>query len=188
MFDFAWSELALIGVVALVLIGPKDLPVAIKAVTNVIKKARRMAGEFQTHVDEMVRDANLQDAKSTFDDLRRLDIKSTILNAVDGDSTIRKALNENPLDIHPAPPPVPVADHAAPAALPEVAVGEAGAHAILAPNGAAADGARDDGPPSFVPPQVAAAGHPERRPAPPPFVPPAAAAAAARRTWGGWAA
>ncbi len=43
MFDFAWSEIALIGVVALIAIGPKDMPVAIKAVAEMIKKARRMA-------------------------------------------------------------------------------------------------------------------------------------------------
>ena len=48
MFDFAWSEIGLIGVVALIAIGPKDMPAAIKAVTGMIKKARRMAGEFQT--------------------------------------------------------------------------------------------------------------------------------------------
>ena len=65
MFDFAWSEIALIGIVALVAIGPKDLPVAIKAVAEMIKKARRMAGEFQTHVDEMVREANLHDVRVT---------------------------------------------------------------------------------------------------------------------------
>src|ERR1700676_1619216 len=56
MFDFAWSEIALIAGVALVVIGPKDLPVAIRAISGFIKKARRMAGEFQTHVDEMVSD------------------------------------------------------------------------------------------------------------------------------------
>ena len=60
MFDFAWSEIALIAVVAMIAIGPKDMPVAIRAVTGWIKKARRMAAEFQTHVDEMVREADLE--------------------------------------------------------------------------------------------------------------------------------
>jgi sec-independent protein translocase protein TatB len=55
MFDFAWSELGLIAVVAMILIGPKDMPLAIRSVTGWIKKARRMASEFQSHVDEMVR-------------------------------------------------------------------------------------------------------------------------------------
>jgi len=43
MFDFAWSEIAVIAAVALVLIGPKDMPVAIRTITGMIKKARRMA-------------------------------------------------------------------------------------------------------------------------------------------------
>ncbi len=110
MFDFAWTEIALIGVVALVAIGPKDLPVAIKAVAEMVKKARRMAGEFQTHVDEMVREANLSEVRDQFNDLRRMDIKGKILDAVDGDKTIRNTMAENPLsgfDINPAPPPVP---------------------------------------------------------------------------------
>jgi len=63
MFDFAWSEIALIAGVALVVIGPKDLPVALRAISGFVKKARRMAGEFQTHVDEMMRDADLKSAR-----------------------------------------------------------------------------------------------------------------------------
>ena len=97
MFDFAWSEIALIGIVALVAIGPKDLPVAIKAVAALVKKARRMAGEFQVHVDEMVREADLQDVRKEFNDLRRMDIKGRILSAVDSDGTIRKTMTDNPL-------------------------------------------------------------------------------------------
>ena len=111
MFDFAWSEIALIGIVALVAIGPKDLPVAIKAVAALIKKARRMAGEFQVHVDEMVREADLQDVRKEFNDLRRMDIKGRILSAVDSDGTIRKTMTDNPLaastTLTTPPPPVP---------------------------------------------------------------------------------
>ena len=97
MFDFAWSEIALIGIVALVAIGPKDLPVAIKAVAALVKKARRMAGEFQVHVDEMMREADLQDVRREFNDLRRMDIKGKILSAVDSDGTIRKTMTDNPM-------------------------------------------------------------------------------------------
>lgn len=110
MFDFAWSEIALIGVLALVLIGPKDLPIAMKAVSQTIKKARRMAGEFQSHVDEMVRDADLHEMRDTFNDLRRMDIKGQILRAVDGDGTLQKTISEPLADFSPAPPPVPVHD------------------------------------------------------------------------------
>ena len=94
MFDFAWSEIAIIGVVALVAIGPKDMPVAIKAVTDMVKKARRMAGEFQTHVDELVKEANLDDVKNSFNDLKNFDIKSELEKAVDADGTLRDAFND----------------------------------------------------------------------------------------------
>ncbi len=178
MFDFAWTEIALIGVVALVAIGPKDLPVAIKAVAEMVKKARKMAGEFQTHVDEMVREANLSDVRDQFNDLRRMDIKSKILDAVDGDKTIRNTMADNPMagfDINPAPPPVPVHDGAhVDALVSEVAVAERAEHVIPAP-------VVEVGPPSFIPPKVAAAGLPSTRTKPPAFVPPGVVAKSVRR-------
>ena len=72
MFDFAWTEIGLIGVVALIAIGPKDMPAAIKAVTGIIKKARRMAGEFQTHVDEMMREVDLQEVRNQINEISQL--------------------------------------------------------------------------------------------------------------------
>ncbi|TMV53453.1 twin-arginine translocase subunit TatB, partial [Thioclava sp. BHET1] len=47
MFDIGWSELLLIGVVALVVVGPKDLPMMFKALGQFTAKARSMAREFQ---------------------------------------------------------------------------------------------------------------------------------------------
>jgi sec-independent protein translocase protein TatB len=98
MFDFAWSEIALIAGVALVVIGPKDLPVALRAISGVVKKARRMAGEFQTHVDEMMRDADLKDVKDSFNQIRNFDFRSAVEQAVDPDHSIRNTFSANPLD------------------------------------------------------------------------------------------
>ena len=78
MFDFAWSEFALIAVVAMIAIGPKDMPVAIRAVTGWIKKARRMAAEFQTHVDEMVREADLSEVSASINEIRNFDIRGQL--------------------------------------------------------------------------------------------------------------
>ena len=97
MFDFAFSEIALVGVVALLVIGPKDMPVAIKTVTDLIKKARRMAHEFQDHVDEMVRDANLHDVRDSLNELRSIDVKGRILSAVDADGSLRRSLDDDAL-------------------------------------------------------------------------------------------
>ena len=96
MFDFAWSEIALIAAVALVVIGPKDLPIALRAISGFVKKARRMAGEFQTHVDEMMRDADLKDVKDSFNQIRNFDFRSTVEKAIDPDHTLRDTFSGNP--------------------------------------------------------------------------------------------
>ncbi len=125
MFDFAWSEIALIGAVALIAIGPKDMPAAIRTVSSMIKKARRMAAEFQTHVDEMVREADLGDVKKAFNDIRSLDIPSLLEKHVDPDRSIRSTFNEDPFKTPPAAAEVSTLDEVAvsapaiPGALPE---------------------------------------------------------------------
>jgi sec-independent protein translocase protein TatB len=96
MFDFAWSELALIGVVALVAIGPKDMPVAIKAVATLVKKARRMAGEFQVHVDDLMKEADLSEMRDHLRDLRSLNLRQTVERAIDPDGTLRGTFAETP--------------------------------------------------------------------------------------------
>jgi sec-independent protein translocase protein TatB len=96
MFDFAWSEILLIGAVALIAIGPKDMPAAIRTVSGMVKKARRMAAEFQTHIDEMVREADLGDVKKAFNDIRNLDIGSALEKHVDPDRTIRDTFADDP--------------------------------------------------------------------------------------------
>ena len=98
MFDFAWSEIALIAAVALVVIGPKDLPVALRAISGFVKKARRMAGEFQTHVDEMMRDADMKDVKDSFNQIRNFDFRGTVEKAVDPDHSLRNPFAGNPLE------------------------------------------------------------------------------------------
>jgi sec-independent protein translocase protein TatB len=180
MFDFAWSEMAVIAAVALVLIGPKDMPVAIRSITGMIKKARRMAGEFQTHVDEMLREANLDEVKSTLNEIRNFDLKSEMERHVDPDGSLRSTFADNPLD-----PSAPVVtENAATAA---VAVGVAEPLGELEA-GLGIDGA--DGmpvnmrpafmPPGAVPPSIPTPG-PEDATEPPAFIPPQMVSAARAR-------
>lgn len=63
MFDLGWSELFVIGLVALLVIGPKDLPQAIRTVTQVIRKLRGMAREFQSGLDDLAREAGVDEIK-----------------------------------------------------------------------------------------------------------------------------
>ncbi|MCW4591866.1 Sec-independent protein translocase protein TatB [Gluconacetobacter entanii] len=182
MFDFAWSEFALIGAVGLLLIGPKDMPVAIRTVTGLIKKARRMAAEFQTHVDEMVREADLTEARDQLGRLRRMNVRDQIMRAVDGDGSLRRTLDERPLDAETAlsPPtitPPPPAGDAAHPPLDEVAMPSRyrGTPTIPSLHDEPVAWPVMAGPPApdFVPPQVARRIADERaRLHPPTFLPP----------------
>ncbi|MBS0990180.1 twin-arginine translocase subunit TatB [Acetobacter okinawensis] len=98
MFDFAWSEFALIGAVALVVIGPKDLPVAIRGLAKGIKKARALASEFQSHLDEVVREADLSDVHEQVRDLKNLNVRGRIMKALDSDGSLNRAVTAPPLN------------------------------------------------------------------------------------------
>lgn len=155
MLDFSWSEIMLIGVVALVLIGPKDMPVAIRAITRVLKRMRRMASEFQGHVDEMMRDADMGEVSDTLRSLRGMNVKSAINRVVDADGSLERAFSD-PLRQHPVPP---VMTARAPVQAEPVAEAPSGPPPAFIPPAAA----------SVVPPVAA----PRRTYLPPDFVPPA---------------
>src|ERR1700742_130151 len=70
MFDIGWSELALIAVVALIAIGPKELPGVLRMVGQWMGKARRMASEFQGQFQEAMREAEMADLKKSFDEVK----------------------------------------------------------------------------------------------------------------------
>ena len=173
MFDFAWSEIALIGAVALIAIGPKDMPAAIRTVSSMIKKARRMAAEFQTHVDEMVREADLGDVKKAFSDIRNLDIPSLLEKHVDPDRSIRDTFAEDPFK-----PTYPTASGGS--SLEEVAVADReAAEPLPEPKAEPEVAAASEKPlaPAFIPPglvpapAIRAAAPPAEAPA---FIPPEA--------------
>ena len=69
MFDIGWGELLLIGVVALIVIGPKELPGTLRTLGQWMGKLRRMASEFQGQVQEAMREAELADLKKQVDDM-----------------------------------------------------------------------------------------------------------------------
>jgi len=69
MFDFSWGELLLIGIVALVAIGPKELPGVLRTLGQWTAKLRRMAAEFQNQFQEAMREAELADLKKEVDEM-----------------------------------------------------------------------------------------------------------------------
>ncbi|QFR32532.1 Sec-independent protein translocase protein TatB [Ancylobacter sp. TS-1] len=93
MFDIGWTELLVVGVVALVVIGPKELPRVLRTVGQGVNKLRRMAGEFQGQFNEALREAELTDLKDSVSGLKN-DLSGL---ASDARSSISNALPTNPL-------------------------------------------------------------------------------------------
>jgi sec-independent protein translocase protein TatB len=173
MLGLDWTELALIAVVAVVVIGPKDLPDAVRGIAKGIQKLRRMAGEFQTQLDEVVREAKLEDVRNQINEIRNFDFRSTIEQEIDKDGSLRKTFNEDPIgnplkDAFSDTPTVHGAEVTPPPATP----GEAADSAT----GPLPEPPAPAEPPAFVPPSVAAAVAPGAAPA---AVAPGAAPAAA---------
>ena len=69
MFDIGWGELLVIGIVALIAIGPKELPGALRTLGQWMGKVRRMANEFQYQFQEAMREAEMADIKKQVDTL-----------------------------------------------------------------------------------------------------------------------
>jgi sec-independent protein translocase protein TatB len=69
MFDISWSELLLVGIVALIAIGPKELPGALRTLGQWMAKIRRMAAEFQGQFQEAMREAEIDQLKKDMDDM-----------------------------------------------------------------------------------------------------------------------
>ncbi|MEX2036203.1 MAG: Sec-independent protein translocase protein TatB [Xanthobacteraceae bacterium] len=69
MFDIGWSELLIIGIVALIAIGPKELPAVLRTVGQYMGKIRRMASEFQGQFQDAMREAEMADVKKEFDEM-----------------------------------------------------------------------------------------------------------------------
>ena len=121
LFDIGWSELLLIGVVALVFIGPKDLPRALRVAGYWVGRARTLSREFQSSIDQMIRDAELDEIRQDLKKATELDIEKEFHKTVDPTGELAQSIKppEIPDYFEPASG-QPVASEAA--ALPEEAL------------------------------------------------------------------
>jgi len=83
VFDIAWSELALIAAVALIVIGPKDLPRVMRTVGQWTRRARAMAADFQRNLDDMMREAELDEIRKEVEKVSPADFKANLEKMVD---------------------------------------------------------------------------------------------------------
>jgi sec-independent protein translocase protein TatB len=89
MFDIGWSELLVVAAVALVVVGPRELPGMLRTIGRMMAGVRRMASDFQSQFNEAMREAELDDLRKEVDGLRRA---ATGLLDSDPISTVRDSL------------------------------------------------------------------------------------------------
>jgi sec-independent protein translocase protein TatB len=123
MFDIGWGKIVIIAVIALIVIGPKELPAVLRTVGQWMGKIRRMAAEFQGQFQEAMREAEMADLKKSVDAIT--DATRDLTTGFDPIGSVRKdiesAFEDKPQATSPAPPaaasePVATSEAAAPAA------------------------------------------------------------------------
>ena len=86
MFDIGWTELLVVAVVAILIVGPRELPRMLRTFGQTMGKLRRMAGEFQSQFESALKEAELDDVKSSVDNITSIDplkdIKKSITDTV----------------------------------------------------------------------------------------------------------
>ncbi|WP_144574064.1 Sec-independent protein translocase protein TatB [Agrobacterium sp. DE0009] len=124
MFDIGWSELLVIAVVLIVVVGPKDLPPMIRAFGKTMAGLRKMAGEFRSQFDEALKEADMDDVRQTISDVRNLNPTNSLRDAM---NPLRQLGNEIKSDLQKATTPpdslssTPATSTAAPATSEPVA-------------------------------------------------------------------
>jgi sec-independent protein translocase protein TatB len=93
MFDLGWAEMAVIMLVALVVIGPKDLPKVARTIGQWTGKARALARDFQRSLDDMAREAELDEIKKSISSVRNTSLRKVIKDAVDPDDELERAFD-----------------------------------------------------------------------------------------------
>ncbi len=73
MLDIGWTEMLVIGVIAIIVIGPRDLPKMLKTVGGWVRKARATVRELQTGIEDMAREAELDEVKKSVESATRMD-------------------------------------------------------------------------------------------------------------------
>ena len=90
MFDIGWQELFILAVLAIIVIGPKDVPRTIKTVTGWLRKARSMARELQSGIDDVVREAEIDELQREANKIDNYDLESQIKDTIDPTGDVAK--------------------------------------------------------------------------------------------------
>lgn len=96
MFDLGWSELLLIGIVILVALGPKELPQAMRMLGGVLRKVRSLSSEMHRQMDDLIREAELQDLKEQAQKISPAALNSQARSLLDPDGSVERTIASMP--------------------------------------------------------------------------------------------
>ena len=116
MFDLSWTEILVIGAAALIFIGPKELPGALRTAGRFVSKARSMAREFQNNVEEMVRESELDELRKQVNSAASGDFVRDIEKQIDPKGEITSAFAPPELPSLESPPPTSASPGTTPSA------------------------------------------------------------------------
>lgn len=97
MFDLSWSHIAILVVVALLVLGPKELPNAIRTGAQLLRTGRKLANEFRSGMDDLLREAELEETRRTINQAMSEGVEKTLIEKVDPEGEIKSAISVDPL-------------------------------------------------------------------------------------------
>ena len=94
MFDIGWPELMVIGVLTIIVVGPKELPRVLRTVTGIIRKIRMIAGDFQSNIEDIAREADMEDIKKELEKAGKRDYSKEMEDYLDPTGELNKSVKE----------------------------------------------------------------------------------------------
>jgi sec-independent protein translocase protein TatB len=94
MLDIGWVELSIIAMITILVVGPKEIPRVLRTVTQVVRKVRSMASEFQSGIDDLAREAELDDLKKDIEKTASKDLADDLENTIDPTGEVTESVRE----------------------------------------------------------------------------------------------
>ncbi|RED51038.1 Sec-independent protein translocase protein TatB [Aestuariispira insulae] len=94
MFDIGWPELLVIAVLTIIVVGPKELPRVLRTVTGIIRKIRMVAGDFQNSIEDIAREADMEDIKKELEKAGSRDYSKEMEDYLDPTGDMSKSVKE----------------------------------------------------------------------------------------------
>ena len=101
MFDIGWSEMVFVAVIAVLVIGPKDLPKTIATIGKYIRKARGLARDFQSGLDDLAKETELDEIRKDIQGSTDFNLKKQIEDAVDPNGSFENMFDDIKPEIKP---------------------------------------------------------------------------------------